>query len=308
MDITVCHLPVELLQSIFRSLNRHDIRATRQVCKTFNAIASPFLIRAAWISTQPRDWRVLEAISVHEIFSKSVQEIIYDVSFYDPYYSQTEYLSALKDDYLQNQRDNSVFKYSRALRGYRIYQERVDLQHQTLSQHVEYNATQSAKEYLRRHGVKETCVLPNQPDLENDLTHLIRALRLMPAVRTLTISYRRYQSQCLRYQLRYSGSPRCDHKECRGEQRKFSMEHMNDENVMAAVLHPLSFILSGRNVESSALMWNRALAVLDLANLASKKVSTSILQFPYSSSLRPKLPLRADLSNNSCRPINRCKA
>lgn len=273
MDITSC-LPVELLQHIFRSLNRHDIRATRQVCKTFNVIASPFLIRAAWISTQPRDWRVLEAISEHKIFSKSVQEIIYDVSFYGAKHFQTsdKYLFALKRSYFQNHRDNSMFKYSRALRGYSIYQERVDRQRQTLSQHVESNATESAREYeiWGRFGVENPYVLPDQSGLENDLTHLIRALRLMPAVRALTISCRRYQRECMRYQVSYNGSPRCDHKKCRGEQRDFSMEHKNDENVMAAVLHPRPFLTP---------IWNRALAVLDLANLASQKVSISIHQF-----------------------------
>ena len=274
MDIASCPLPVELLRYIFRSLNRHDIRATRQVCKTFNAIASPFLIRAAWISTQPRDWRVLEAISGHEIFSKSVQEIIYDVCFYDPdYYYQANYLCAFKDSYLHNRWDNLMFRYSTALRGHRIYQERVALQHDTLRQHVEYNATENAKEYMIRHcryGAEENCILPDQSDLENDLTHLIRALQRMPAVRTLTISCSRYQSQCLRYQVSQSGSPRCDHRKCRRQQRPFSMEDKNDGNIMAAVLNPCSFLTS---------IWDRALAVLDLANLASKKVSISIHQF-----------------------------
>ena len=276
MDIISC-LPVELLQYIFRFLNRDDIRATRRVCKAFNIIASPFLIRAAWISTQPRDWRVLEAISGHELFSKSVQEIIYDVSGYDPcYHSQAsdEYLSALKRCYFQNPKENSMFKYSRALRGHSIYQERVHWQHQTLSQHVEHNATESAREHekwLGRFEVEKRYALPNQSDLENDLTHLISALRLMPAVRVLTISCRRYQHQCLRHQMSYSGSPRCDHKRCRcrSDLRNFSMEHKNDENVMAAVLHPLPF----------KPIWDRALAVLDLANLAGQKVSISIHPF-----------------------------
>ena len=94
------------------------------------------------------DWQVLEAISRHEIFSKSVQEIIYDVSFYDPCFSQSidQYLFALKRSYLQTRMDNSLFEYSRALRGYKIDEEGVYWQHQILSQQVEHNATESLRE------------------------------------------------------------------------------------------------------------------------------------------------------------------
>lgn len=93
------------------------------------------------------DWQVLEAISRHEMFSKSVQEMIYDLSFYDPCFSQSidQYLFALKRSYFQTRRDNSLFEYSRALRGYKIYEERVYWQHQILSQHVEHNATESLR-------------------------------------------------------------------------------------------------------------------------------------------------------------------
>ena len=272
MDIISCQLPAELLHNIFGCLNRQDIRATRQVCKTFNARASPFLIRAAWISTQWRDLRILEAISRHEIFSKSVQEIIYDISFYQSIYSQTTYLSNLKSSYLQNGKDNSEFKYSRAMRGYTIYRERVNMQNHRLRQPVEYNATQSAYEHSDvSRGFEKPDVLPNQSHVENDLTHLTSALRLMPAVRKLTISCRRYKHQCLRYQASYSGSPRCDHRKCCGEQRNFSMESMNDGNLMAAVINPSPF---------SKPCWNRALAVLDLAHLASRKVSILIHHSP----------------------------
>ncbi|CAF9940207.1 MAG: hypothetical protein HETSPECPRED_002203 [Heterodermia speciosa] len=81
------------------------------------------------------------------MFSKSVQEMIYDLSFYDPCFSQSidQYLFALKRSYFQTRRDNSLFEYSRALRGYKIYEERVYWQHQILSQHVEHNATESLR-------------------------------------------------------------------------------------------------------------------------------------------------------------------
>lgn len=279
MDSASCHVPLELLQCAFLFLNKGEIKTTRQVCKAFNVAASPFLIPSTWISTQRRDWDVLEAISQHSIFSKSVREIVYDTSYYEPHDANTidKYKSLLGAGKKGKRRGNPASKYSETsiVKGHCIYRDRLNWQKWFLSYDSEVNApigTLSACGSANVHS--------SQSNGENDLTHLIRALERMPGVRTLSISFRRYQRLCLRKKAQHVGFPRCNHRECRyRRQRTFSLENKHDEDAKAVVLHPRPFTSSGPLAENMGPIWDRALTVIDLACSATKGVSRLRLLF-----------------------------
>lgn len=76
-------LPLELLIITVSFLKLQDVKSVRQVCRSLNAASSEFLITSAWISCNPDDWDVLENISEHPIFRRTIREIKYDGTVYD---------------------------------------------------------------------------------------------------------------------------------------------------------------------------------------------------------------------------------
>ena len=75
-------LPYETASQIHNYPDVDSIRSLRLTCSKNNVIASPFLIRAAWISPRCEDWIILQSISRHPVFSKCVREIRYDGTHY----------------------------------------------------------------------------------------------------------------------------------------------------------------------------------------------------------------------------------
>ena len=56
------------------------MRSARLTCSALNVAASPFLIRAVWLSPRPDDWKVLKQIVKHPLFSKTTKAIWFDVT------------------------------------------------------------------------------------------------------------------------------------------------------------------------------------------------------------------------------------
>lgn len=82
MAMRFSYLPFELRGFVFSRLELNDVKNARLACKAFNNAASPFLIARVWLSPHPKDLETLTAIADHEIFSKTVQEIAYDGTWY----------------------------------------------------------------------------------------------------------------------------------------------------------------------------------------------------------------------------------
>lgn len=70
----------ELWIQIFSMLSSHDIKATRLACKAFSDLSSSFLMKRAYFALRPRTMDVLYQIARHPIFSKTVTELIYDIT------------------------------------------------------------------------------------------------------------------------------------------------------------------------------------------------------------------------------------
>lgn len=287
MDLGGCYVPNEILQCVFSLLNLDDIRATRQVCRAFNAAASPYLIYYVWISTQPRDWQILQSIAQHDIFSKNVQEICYDVTYYRSTVADDleSYASKLKDSEIK-----SAWKYvpkcdrASVLRGCDIYRERYKWQQWGLSQDLGVSTSGNMPDLGGPHTWKDPDNLKIQTsDLENDITHLTHALKSMPRVRTLSISYRRYQPRCLKYKSHYRSFPPCSHRKCRYlRQSNYFLENKHEEDARAVLICPQPWW--ARYIPSDDLLptRDRALAVLDSASGATdgQRVTNYSLHVP----------------------------
>jgi hypothetical protein len=122
-------IPPELLANIFRQLvspgdlrlSRHgyfldirdfrgastaDIRRLRLVCRAFNFAASPFLIPTVFLSSSRRDMEVLTAVSEHPVFSKHVNELVYDCRMFD------QALTTDKQSYVEELRRLPLYAFS----------------------------------------------------------------------------------------------------------------------------------------------------------------------------------------------------
>ena len=80
MIIASSYVPQELLLHICQFLDKEDVRSARLTCSALNIAASPFLIRAVWLSPRPDDWKVLKQIVKHPLFSKTTKAIWFDVT------------------------------------------------------------------------------------------------------------------------------------------------------------------------------------------------------------------------------------
>ncbi|MCJ1230131.1 hypothetical protein MMC12_006802 [Toensbergia leucococca] len=76
-------LPTELLSAIFRMLTKSPIKSVRLVSRRCNAIASEYLMQSITFAFRHDTLKGLEAISQHPIFSRTVRNLVYDVSIYD---------------------------------------------------------------------------------------------------------------------------------------------------------------------------------------------------------------------------------
>ena len=270
MELASCHVPSEILEYTFALLKLQDIRAIRQVCRAFNDAASHFLIRSAWISLQPDDWQILEAISKHPIFSKTVREIIYDATYYEQALTNPKRYVSLLDFGCTagwGREGKPCYDMNSVLRGHTIYKERFDLQQKGLEHYFNVGPEDRFHRLLDTLTLRETSASHiSWP--ENDLTSLVRAIGRMPAIQMLSISCRRYQLKCARNQ---AFSMRCEgyHLTIRERLLEYSIEEKHDANATAVVLHPRPFSLDYAPEEYDLRIWDHALALIDVANHAT---------------------------------------
>lgn len=77
-------VPAEILVEIFSHLPRRDIKAIRVVCKNFEAASSQYLFDRLYVSPQKFHLKILAKVSQHPVYSKYVEEIVYDCSLFRP--------------------------------------------------------------------------------------------------------------------------------------------------------------------------------------------------------------------------------
>ena len=88
--------PDELILAIIGKLKKKYLKRARLVCKKLAVLAAPFLLDVIYVSPHTKNTNVLEAITQHPIFSKTVKHIIYDsAKFAD--YSLEDYFNALSN-------------------------------------------------------------------------------------------------------------------------------------------------------------------------------------------------------------------
>ena len=130
------HVPPELFSIVCSHLSKKDLQSARLVSKAFELVASPFLFRTVWFSTDPRDWGNIRNISQHPVFHKYVREIVYDNTVYESAFCKREtYVASLGTSCLQNSTAHCNYrngefnadlprvKYSKAAvcRGHEVY-------------------------------------------------------------------------------------------------------------------------------------------------------------------------------------------
>ena len=93
-------LPTELLIQVLCNLSKHDLKSARLVCRFFEAAASPLLFDHVTFTPNSSSLHIFSRISRHTIFSKSVKEITYNGSYFDPYMSRAGYDSIVSDSRL----------------------------------------------------------------------------------------------------------------------------------------------------------------------------------------------------------------
>ncbi|KFY02574.1 hypothetical protein O988_02073 [Pseudogymnoascus sp. VKM F-3808] len=72
-------MPPEILALIFSCLMRKHIKTARQVCHTFDDIASPYLIDTAIAGSETETLKRLEAIAKHDRFRTAITTVIFSV-------------------------------------------------------------------------------------------------------------------------------------------------------------------------------------------------------------------------------------
>ena len=98
-------LATEMIIEIFRGLERRDLKATRLVCRRFEAAASPLLFTKAYIAARRGVIDVFKQITSHHIFSNYIREVIYDASCFEPS------IAASIDNFSQTSISTGVLRY-----------------------------------------------------------------------------------------------------------------------------------------------------------------------------------------------------
>ena len=90
-------IPPEVLGNICSYLDKLSIKSVRQVCRTFNFAASPYLFTRAHTSPHPFDHDILLKVSQHPVFCKSVRELVCHVRQFDVgMTNREEYIDKIK--------------------------------------------------------------------------------------------------------------------------------------------------------------------------------------------------------------------
>ena len=75
-------LPLELKRQTFEMLEVADIKSVRLVNQHYNDIASPYLMRRAFLAARPKTMAIFKEIIGHTVFSKTIREIVFDASIF----------------------------------------------------------------------------------------------------------------------------------------------------------------------------------------------------------------------------------
>jgi hypothetical protein len=85
------HMSTEILFHISSYLAKSDIKLVRLVNKQFNVISSSLLFDRVYFSPQHKNLEVFRAISQHPIHSKTVKELVYDATWFNPEMNWSKY-------------------------------------------------------------------------------------------------------------------------------------------------------------------------------------------------------------------------
>ena len=88
-------LPVELQKIIFKYLKKYELKQVRSVSKICSSLATPLLFDRVYISLKRLDLEVFAQCAAHPVISSTIQEIIFDVSHFDPNMTRLNYCHLL---------------------------------------------------------------------------------------------------------------------------------------------------------------------------------------------------------------------
>jgi len=89
------HVPNEIVLLIFRQLRKQDLKSVRIVCKLWSSLAVELLFDRIYISPHRENLEVFSNITNHPILSKSIRELVYDISVFTAEVTRLEYFDAL---------------------------------------------------------------------------------------------------------------------------------------------------------------------------------------------------------------------
>ncbi|MCJ1484666.1 hypothetical protein MMC06_004839 [Schaereria dolodes] len=103
LDSDVCtrmynRIPFEVLSSILSYLPKKSMKEARFVCKNWSELVVPSLYNKIVISPQVPNMKVFRYISQHEVYSKCVRELVYDMTWFQSNISFEEYEKELRRD------------------------------------------------------------------------------------------------------------------------------------------------------------------------------------------------------------------
>ena len=78
MAITVQTFPNELLEKILSLVTKPDLKSARLVCLRWRDVGAKFLFQRVYIAPRKGPVTLLENITSHPVFSKSIKEVVYD--------------------------------------------------------------------------------------------------------------------------------------------------------------------------------------------------------------------------------------
>ena len=193
-DGRILVLPVELQRTICDDLSKKDLARLRLVSKNFQQVASSFLFRSVWFSTDGRDWYIISRISKHPVLRQYVREICYDNTVYESeLYSRKTQIDALTAG------RTSSYSKAAVIRGYELYKKYFDrqmnLQRLHGNQILEYASSFLASDPLAS-DLAEATETRNASKLaahlSQDLVCLTQAFMSMPNIDTFSLSNSRW--------------------------------------------------------------------------------------------------------------------
>ena len=252
------YVPPELVTTICSYLSKKDLASARLVSKDFGLVATSFLFRSVWYSTDPWDWLNLRRISVHPVLREMVREICYDNTTYELVLCHHKvYIDSLGTSCVPRNiapwnhppRITRGVTYSKAavLRGYKVYTRKYERQRELESfagDHMTQRHGESRK--INRvpkpllTAIKWCNVKKLEEYLPSDLTFLIQALLRLPRVDALAFSSDR-RSDSDRYWANINGP---GHDPRVTSSRSFRIENEGQRGVDKVVFDPAPIQIS----------------------------------------------------------------